>query len=461
MANPITKTSIVYSGLGATIGDFINVAHNFAFDIPEFATMRVYETASPETELTATSEVAGLIRVEQTGGVPASGTFIVELDVPRDSLVRQLTNGNTFTAGTIEDLMIQGAMLSGAVSEGRLDTLATSLDFGNNKAFNLAAGVDPQDSVNKQQLDDVALVQVPIIEAHRTAAEAAQTGAETAQGITETARDDTIAAIAAAEITGVTDGDKGDITASNGGDTWEINAGAVGTAEIATGAVTANEIATGVVGTKVSSNDTTPSTLEDKLLVDTGLLLSTQNEGVNETRTVAVDYPSQAEAEAGTENTKPMTALRTAEAIAALSPTGGKLLNEELRGPFSSNSSTSSQTFQNTNISESYTKLSDTSTVFVTMYFTAKIDPTNNNSGTAIYAINGTSASNGGYTAGIRGVSITDSLEFPIAVAGRDETVAGSKTYTLKQRSTGTTCTTTILTSGSILVYVSIREVEA
>lgn len=247
MSKPITKTSIVYTGLGTNIGDYLVVPHNFAFGIPTFTTFRVYEVSAPEDELTAITEIDGFIRVEQNGTTPANGTFIVEIDVPADVLVRELTNGNTFTADTIRDLMIQGAMLSGAVAEGRLATLATSLDFGNNKAFNLADGVDPQDSVNKRQLDAVAAVQVPIVEAHRLAAELAQSEAETAQTATETARDETIAAIAQAEITGVSDGDKGDITASNGGDTWEINAGAVGTAEIATGAVTANELAVNAV----------------------------------------------------------------------------------------------------------------------------------------------------------------------------------------------------------------------
>lgn len=42
-------------------------------------------------------------------------------------------------------------------------------------------------------------------------------------------------------------------------------------------------------GVKVSSNDTTPGDLESKVLVGTGLSLSTQNDGANETRTVSLD----------------------------------------------------------------------------------------------------------------------------------------------------------------------------
>lgn len=45
----------------------------------------------------------------------------------------------------------------------------------------------------------------------------------------------------------IIDGDKGDITTSAGGDTWEINAGAVDTAELADEAVTADKIAAAVL----------------------------------------------------------------------------------------------------------------------------------------------------------------------------------------------------------------------
>lgn len=78
-----------------------------------------------------------------------------------------------------------------------------------------------------------------------------------------------------------------------------------------------------VVGVKVSADDTSPGDLETKLLVGDGLSVSTQNPGAAETRTVALDAASQAEAEAGADNVKAMTALRTAQAIAALAETDG------------------------------------------------------------------------------------------------------------------------------------------
>ena len=56
-----------------------------------------------------------------------------------------------------------------------------------------------------------------------------------------------------------------------------------------TGAETAETNAIAAVGSvKVSSNDTTAGDLEAKLLVGSGLILSTQNDGANETRTINV-----------------------------------------------------------------------------------------------------------------------------------------------------------------------------
>lgn len=77
---------------------------------------------------------------------------------------------------------------------------------------------------------------------------------------------------------------------------------------------------------KVSSNDTTAGDLEAKLLVGTGLSLSTQNDGANETRTIDHAFASQVEAEAGTATDKPMNALRTKQAIDA-NGFNGKLLH--------------------------------------------------------------------------------------------------------------------------------------
>ena len=67
-----------------------------------------------------------------------------------------------------------------------------------------------------------------------------------------------------------------------------VSASAAATSEANAATSEANALA--AVGTvKVSSNDTTSGVLEDKLLVGSGLALSTQNDGGNETRTIDID----------------------------------------------------------------------------------------------------------------------------------------------------------------------------
>ncbi len=84
-------------------------------------------------------------------------------------------------------------------------------------------------------------------------------------------------------------------------------------------AETARDEAQATVGAvRVSANDTTADNLEAKLLASGLVGLSTQNNGGNETRTVDVPVATQAEAEGGTDDTKAMTPLRTAQAIAEL-----------------------------------------------------------------------------------------------------------------------------------------------
>lgn len=78
------------------------------------------------------------------------------------------------------------------------------------------------------------------------------------------------------------------------------------------------DAAASIGGVKVSSDDTTPSDLESKVLASGLVGLSTQNSGANETRTIDVPIASQVEAEAGTAADKAMTPLRVAQAIAAL-----------------------------------------------------------------------------------------------------------------------------------------------
>jgi hypothetical protein len=126
------------------------------------------------------------------------------------------------------------------------------------------------------------------LESHKNAAEVAKTASETAETNAETAETAAEAAQAAAEA-------------------------AVG-------------------GVKVSLDDTTAGDLETKLLVATGLTLSTQNSGGNETRTITpvpasatasgiVELATDAEAQTGTDTGRALTPANLAAVLGAFSGT--------------------------------------------------------------------------------------------------------------------------------------------
>lgn len=366
MTTPVTKTSIAYTGLGATIGDTILVNYDFAFGIPEFATLTVYEESDPNTTLTYVLEMEGFIRITQNGTTPTNGTFVLELDVPRDAFVRSITNGNIFKEVTLKDLFTQALMVSGAVSEGRLTTLADSLNMGQNKIFNLGDPTDPQDAVNKQTLDayDTALRSTYLgdAQAARDAALAAQTAAETAQGLSETAKtaseaaqalsasardtSTTQAGIAATQASisttqaGIATAQAGNAaqsavaanvakiewrgawssstayeardTVSNGGSSWI--------------AKRANTNVIPVVGDDwdqlaQKGTDGTGTGTMNGFTAGTGINGS-DGSTVENGDTISLDFATQAEAEAGTNTTKAMNPQRVAQAIEA-SATGG------------------------------------------------------------------------------------------------------------------------------------------
>lgn len=99
-------------------------------------------------------------------------------------------------------------------------------------------------------------------------------------------------------------------------DVVSTNADAVSTAaDAAAAAQSAIDAAAAVCGVKVSSDDTTPGDLETKLLAGNGITMTTGNPGGAETRTVALDFASQAEAQAGTSTVDAMSPARTKDAV--------------------------------------------------------------------------------------------------------------------------------------------------
>ena len=78
---------------------------------------------------------------------------------------------------------------------------------------------------------------------------------------------------------GVTDGDKGDVTVSESGATWTLNAGSVGSSEVADGSIGAAELADGAVGTaeladdavttaKIAAGAVTPAELDNSTVIE-------------------------------------------------------------------------------------------------------------------------------------------------------------------------------------------------
>ena len=75
--------------------------------------------------------------------------------------------------------------------------------------------------------------------------------------------------------------------------------------------------------TFATSTDTTSSFLDQKFVQGGGFLLTINNPGANEEFQIDHDFASQAEAETGSDQIKPMNALRTLQAILANAPPPG------------------------------------------------------------------------------------------------------------------------------------------
>lgn len=158
----VTQNTLVYTGLGATVSDFVTIQYVLAFGIPDFCTLEIYEEGNPsqllDYELLTGNEINVYNRDPITGleaNASSSGNMVVSLITPKEDFVRSIKSGNVYKEQTLVDLFTQAILLSSEVQEGRFSVFKQVLDMGNNKVSNVADGVDDLDAVNVSQLDAV------------------------------------------------------------------------------------------------------------------------------------------------------------------------------------------------------------------------------------------------------------------------------------------------------------------
>ena len=146
MSNPVTIQNHVYSGF--TSGTEV-VSTSFAYGIPAWVTVRIYEASDPDTNLTFNELSAGTFEVSYEPGMPANGTLVVVLDVPYAELVREVKDGQVFKEDTLENLLQQSIMATATILEGRFPSVSEPFNMGGFKITDMADPTNAQDAVTK------------------------------------------------------------------------------------------------------------------------------------------------------------------------------------------------------------------------------------------------------------------------------------------------------------------------
>ena len=306
MSNPVTIQNHVYSGF--TSGTEV-VSTSFAYGIPAWVTVRIYEASDPDTNLTFNELSAGTFEVSYEPGMPANGTLVVVLDVPYAELVREVKDGQVFKEDTLENLLQQSIMATATILEGRFPSVSEPFNMSGFKITDMADPTNAQDAVTKAYGDANYGVTAA------ADAETAKDAAETAKAAAETARDSAYDWAQEAEDAVVSDG-----VNPNGFSSFHYSQ----KAEAAkTDAVAAKDAAEAIESSLGSVADLGTGTALTNLGYNASGDVAEISLGdglIRDSSTLAIDKHSQAEAEAGTSNTKVMTALRTKQAIDANIP---------------------------------------------------------------------------------------------------------------------------------------------
>jgi len=144
--------------------------------------------------------------------------------------ITNITGNPTGAAAAINanSALIEAALENTLSRDGTTpNAMSDDLDMNSNRIINLANGVDPQDAVTKAQLDAVTGVDLSdyaLVGHTHTTADITNFNAAVGTIVD--------AAVGAISASGVSDGDKGDITVSGGGVVWNIDAGVIDTSNL-------------------------------------------------------------------------------------------------------------------------------------------------------------------------------------------------------------------------------------